>query len=312
MFLKKIGLLYFLVLMLMNSFVYAWVSIDFDVAMQTDKYPKEIRITRQVTGYSGDDFLTLCRSLYNRNNPGVKEAEMSTVKIPKVIHQIWIGGPVPVAFEAYRKTWVAENLGPDWEYKLWQEKDIDKLNLYNRAFYDQIENPAAKADLARCQIVYNEGGYYVDMDFELLNPEEFKKLSYMYDFCTALQPLDTLFVQLGIAFFGACPGHPILKHCIETVKDDWHLHGVPARTGPIHFSKSFFAMAGRDGLVDIAFPAFHFYPLGCRQTVLRRSEWIEYGAYAVHHWSKSWMPAFYRPGEFKKLDNDAAVASWND
>jgi hypothetical protein len=72
------------------------------------------------------------------------------------------------------------------------------------------------------------------------------------------------------------------------------------------------AMAGRDGSRDIAFPAFYFYPLGSTQTELKRSAWIQEGAYAVHHWAKSWMPTEYRRQEFRSFDNKRSSEVWND
>jgi hypothetical protein len=63
--------------------------------------------------------------------------------------------------------------------------------------------------------------------------------------------------------------------------------GAPKKTGPVHFTKSFYAMAGKNNSKDIAFPAFYFYPLGCQETVDNRSAWIKKGAFAVHWWAKS-------------------------
>src|SRR4029077_19930708 len=107
------------------------------------------------------------------------------------------------------------------------------------------------------EIVYRYGGVYIDVDFECLKPLDI--FHHMYDFYTGIQPLDTHFLQLGAALFGAVPGHPILKHCIETIKDDWKRKGAPTKTGPVHYSKSFFATAGKSGLLDVALPSFYFY-----------------------------------------------------
>jgi hypothetical protein len=156
---------------------------------------------------------------------------------------------------------------------------------------------------------------YVTNSLAVLKPQAELKIPkiihHTYDFYTGIQPLDTQFIQLGATLFGGVPGHPIMQHCIETIKDDWHLKGAPTKSGPLHFTKSFYAMAGKNGFKDIALPASYFYPLGCQDTALKRKEWIEKGAFAVHHWAKSWMPRQYRSAEFRHLNNDHLVATWN-
>ena len=151
---------------------------------------------------------------------------------------------------------------------------------------------------------------YIDVDYECLQPLDI--FHHVYDFYTGIQPLDTQFVQLGAALFGAVPHHPILKHCIETIKDDWHKKGAPTKSGPVHFTKSFYAIAGQNGSCDIALPASYFYPLGCREIALNYAAWQQQGAYAVHHWAKSWMPTSFRRAQFKTINNAESSKSWND
>ena len=43
---------------------------------------------------------------------------MANTKIPKKIHQIWIGNaPIPEHCEAFARE--MQEMHPDWEYKLW-------------------------------------------------------------------------------------------------------------------------------------------------------------------------------------------------
>jgi FKBP-type peptidyl-prolyl cis-trans isomerase (trigger factor) len=42
---------------------------------------------------------------------------------------MWLGTPMPKFFEGYIKT--CKKLHPDWEYRFWTEKDLDKLS-YNK------------------------------------------------------------------------------------------------------------------------------------------------------------------------------------
>lgn len=283
--------------------------VDFDVAMQTLVYPQSILRTAMAFGIEGDNFMEKCRQLYNKNNPD-KVTVDETLKIPKIIHQVWIGGTqVPGVFEPFMQSWVDKHLGRGWVYKLWTDADVAQLKLYNQSYYDTSDNVGVKSDILKWEIVYRYGGVYIDTDFECLQPLD--PLHYQYDFYTALQPLDTSFAQLGAAIFGAKPGHPILKHCIETIKDSWHRQGAPAKTGPIHFSKSFYLTAGQNNSIDIAFPAYYFYPQGCRETTLSYDRWIAQGSYAIHHWSKSWMPVQYRRNNFQTFKNDAGCKDWD-
>jgi len=286
-----------------------WMFVDFDASMQTSKYNSSIQTTKQIIGIDGNELLNLFRTLYNEYNLSVVQPE-TRVRIPKIIHQIWLGSDVPEAFEPLMQSWTEMHLGHGWRYKLWTDKDVAAFGLTNQQFYDQTDNFGVKSDLLKWEIVYRYGGVYVDMDYECLRPLDI--LHYTYDFYVGIQPLDTQLVQLGAALFGAYPGHPILKHCIDTIKDDWHKKGAPSKSGPVHFTRSFFATAGKDGHRDIALPASYMYPLGCKETVMNYDQWIANGAYAIHHWAKSWMPKEFRPRQFRELNNDVSCKSWNN
>lgn len=281
--------------------------ISFDDAMQKDAYPTVFQLTSQIFDTDGHLFYDFFKDLYELHARDLRETEL---KIPKIIHQIWLGSPLPEEFKILQESWINYHLDRGWSYKLWTDEDVANLELYNQEFYDATDNYGVKSDILRWELLYHFGGVYIDTDYECL--KSLDELHYTYDFYTALQPLDTLFVQLGAALVGSRPGHPILEHCIETIRQDWHHKGAPKKTGPVHFSKSFYAVAGKNGSKDIAFPAFYFYPLGCRQVIDKRDEWIAQGAFAVHWWAKSWMPKTYRPAISRNIDNDESVISWND
>lgn len=285
----------------------SWKQIDFNTAMHLAEFPDAVRITRQILGINGAELMGLFKELYEKNNPTTLIYQEQP-KIPKIIHQVWLGSPLPEEFKEFMRSWVAQH--PGWQYKLWDDAEVAKITLYNQQYYDSTDNYGVKSDILKWEIVYRYGGVYIDTDFECLQPLDL--FHHMYDFYTGIQPLDTQFVQLGAALFGGVPGHPILKHCIETIKDDWKKKGAPTKTGPVHFTKSFFATAGKAGSIDVALPSHYFYPLGCRETITKNKEWIEQGAYAVHHWAKSWMPANYRPMRFRTINNHDSSKSWND
>lgn len=304
----------------------AWVYHDFDKAMRLQEFPCALAVTKHIVTIDGRVLYTFFKDLYERNNftALAKRSILLEPKIPKIIHQIWLGGPLPEAFEQLCASWKQYHNNRGWLYKLWTDEDVAKLTLYNQSFFDATDNPGVKSDLLKWELIYSFGGFYLDVDYEACKALDIQwrttsptglQLEYSllcYDFVTALQPLDGQFVQLGAALFGARPQHPILAHCIATIKDDWHHQGAPKKSGPVHFTKSFFATAGQDNNLDIALPAFYMYPLGCTQHELLYEQWLQQGAYAVHHWAKSWMPATFRLRRFKSLANDAVTESWND
>lgn len=291
------------------SSLLSWHYVSFDESMKVAQYKRALDATEKITGIDGYQLYFFMRSLYERLNPAVYQPEQEA-HIPKIIHQIWLGSPVPESFKGLMQAWVDNYVGRGWQYRLWTDADIEDFGLYNKEFYDATTNYGVKSDILKWEIIYRYGGVYVDVDYEPLAPLD--QLHEYYSFYVGIQPLDAQFVQLGAALFAAIPGHPILKHCIETIKDDWHHHGAPKKTGPVHFTKSFYALAGKNGSKDIALPASYLYPLGCLETKLDYDTWKRNGAYAIHHWAKSWMPKNYRPQKFQDFDNRTATLTWND
>ena len=47
----------------------------------------------------------------------------------KIIHQIWLGGEIPKRYSSYIEK--LKKINPNWEYKLWTDKDIDIFGLKN-------------------------------------------------------------------------------------------------------------------------------------------------------------------------------------
>lgn len=87
--------------------------------------------------------------------------------IPKVIHYIWLGGnPLPKIAEKCIESW--KKFCPDYEIKRWDESnlDINKYQFTKDAY--QTKKYAFVSDVFRTEILYNEGGIYLDIDVELI------------------------------------------------------------------------------------------------------------------------------------------------
>jgi len=291
-----------------------WKYYPFDVAMKVNSVkdvPKLLRVTEQLIEIPGKDLYEFFRNLYEKNKPSAT-LWREEPKIPKIIHQIWIGSPVPQELKEFLATWPA--IHPDWEYKLWTDADLFDFHLENQDLFDIAENYGVKSDIWRYEILYRHGGVYVDTDFESIENLEF--LNHLYDFYTGLQTLDSELIQLGVALIGARAGHPMLKMCIQELRESFSRPGVVQKAGPMHFTRVFYKYANSfPELIDIAFPAFYFYPLGCREHVSDHAQaikvWRSVGVFAVHWWSKTWLPAKHRRKEFSTILNEHAVIAWD-
>ena len=79
-------------------------------------------------------------------------------KIPKIIHQIWIG-PKKLPYKwinSFRKDFM--NKYPGWKYYLWRDRDVKNFNLQNRLQYNSEKTYHGKSDILRYEILYNYGG----------------------------------------------------------------------------------------------------------------------------------------------------------
>ena len=98
-----------------------------------------------------------------------KSLRKPTEKIPRKIHYVWVGiNPLPPADAKRIKHW--RKLHPDFEIKLWNEKNFDiDSNYWTREAY-RAKNYALVSDVIRIYALMHEGGIYLDTDLELLRP----------------------------------------------------------------------------------------------------------------------------------------------
>lgn len=214
-------------------------------------------------------------------------------RIPKIIHQIWIGSPLPEKYKALQKTWLEKH--PGWEYKLWTDKEINEFGLLNQTLYDSQTNLGIKSDIAKAEILYRYGGLYVDTDFECL--QSFDIFHHSLDFYVGAGYDKNFMVFFGLV--GSVPGHPILKECIETYDLNKTYYKDPAvnilfTTGPYHLTRAFKKIAFDPHSTSriVAFPVSYFYPWpwqkrdqNTREQIL---QWVKPETCGIHHWHVSW------------------------
>jgi len=274
---KRFFLVALVIQMSMLFSLQEFTFVDFDQSMQTNNYSWQLEknINREV--------LLFFKLLFNKHKQNSYEDLFC--RIPKIIHQIWLGSSFPQEYKLCQESWIKNN--PGWEFKLWTEKDIEDFAWQNRDLFDAAKNYGEKSDIWRYEILEQFGGLYIDVDMECLKSHE--EIHSLFDFYIGIQPLDTVCVQLGIGIIGSIPHHPLLQESIKALPKSSKHTAIVARTGPLFFTNLFLKHAGRFGLRDIALPASYFYPCFYEQKGMSSSEWLKSESLAVHHWAATWL-----------------------
>ena len=87
--------------------------------------------------------------------------------IPKIIHYCWLSDdPIPVEFQKYIETWKVKM--PDFQLMLWNFSKFNKeSSLWVKQAFDN-KKYAFAADYIRLYALYEYGGFYLDMDVEVV------------------------------------------------------------------------------------------------------------------------------------------------
>lgn len=139
-----------------------------------------------------------CWSIYNTN---------CLIMIPKIIHYCWLSGdPIPDKLQKCMSSWKSKL--PDYEFILWDLNrfDINQSLWVKQAF--ESKKYAFAADYIRLYAVYNYGGFYLDMDVEVV-----KSLNSLLDSSYVFGFEDDEGVEAGV--FGAEKGFYLLKECMK-------------------------------------------------------------------------------------------------
>jgi len=262
------------------------------------------RLTKYENIYTNLDpkYIQLFEGIYNR---GIAEANaepwQATGRIPKIVHQIWLGGAVPEIYRSWMSSWLALE---GWEYKLWTDADLKNISLYNQDLFDMTKNIGEKSDILRLEILFQYGGVYVDTDFECLRPNFFEEFHQKFDFYIGIEPLfhgiipEYKTVKFCNAIIGSAPQHTLLKDLLVNMKANYfaYLNGrVIERTGPSYISRiiSQYELRGAHKQRNMYLPCSFFYPFA----ILEKKNYINHPekvfdlfpeTVAIHYWMGSW------------------------
>lgn len=225
------------------------------------------------------------QTLYEKNKH-LRFTNSGEYKIPKVIHIIWLGPKAfpPESVENIR-SWIAHH--PDWTFKFWTDRerfppcngmeicDVNQfLFLFLQRCYEESDNWGEKSDILRFEILYQEGGMYIDHDAGCLT--SFKGMHKGYDFYCCLEvphpPINGRNITTGIGLLGSKPYHPVIGRVIEMINSKWVTIGQKYQ-GRDGYSRTRLVMERtymiltyalqdklqQDGNADIVFPAAYFF-----------------------------------------------------
>lgn len=219
--------------------------------------------------------------------------------IPKKIHYCWFSGrPVPKEFEKYIDSW--KKYCPDYEIIRWDESNYDVTkNAYMASAYKE-KRWGFVPDYARFDIIYREGGIYLDTDVELIKPLDELLDNHCY---LGFETTDIINAGLG---FGAEKGNPVIGALRDMYEDisfyneDGSLNLVPS---PTYITNCLVKQGVRlDGSLKrqeqlTVYPVDYFAPKDYCTGILRLSD----NTYSIHHFSCTWMTREEKLAEERRL-----------
>ena len=272
---------------------------DFNVLMGANK-----SVWRFVTTYEDFENLRIFKELYDKNRV-TEVSKQHTHKIPKVIHFVWLG-PDPFPQESIQNvnSWVEHH--PDWTIKFWTDRHrplpnkkmtLSLISTFPFHFlgqcYEDSDNYAEKSDLFRYEVIYKEGGLYVDHDVKCL--ASFAPFHVDYDLYCGMEPPHETIISSSItvsnSIIGARAHHPTLKKTIDHILSSWEALGeaypggdqesivyrVAQRTfAP--FDRALKEAGSKEESKDIVFPAAYFNPID-----------DHFPLYAHHMYASTWF-----------------------
>ncbi|HSX04837.1 MAG TPA: glycosyltransferase [Rhabdochlamydiaceae bacterium] len=170
-------------------------------------------------------------------NQHISSLQLKTLKgkIPEVLHFIWLGPKdFPISSLEKIEKWI--ELHPNWTIKFWTDinrapplKKMKKQLVEDFAFqflsdaYDQSDNFGEKAKILCYEILYQEGGVYIDHDVKPCST--LAPFNNALDFYCGLEKLGPSILSSSVYaathLIAAKQGHPIMNEALVWLKDNW-------------------------------------------------------------------------------------------
>ena len=187
------------------------VGEKFVILVTASRYEAILRYLGKMDALSETDIYIFPQMLTRECKPSGKqmvERRSETPMIPKVIHYCWFGGnELPDELKRCRESW--RRFCPDYQITEWNEDNYDvKKHTYTRQAY-RHKKWGFVPDIARLEILCENGGIYLDTDVELVR--NLDELLYQPGFVSV--------EKWGVINVGGCcgvvPHHPMIRKMLE-------------------------------------------------------------------------------------------------
>ena len=224
--------------------------------------------------------------------------------IPKKIHYCWFGhSELPDLAKQCILSW--QKYCPDYEIIEWNEKNYDVYkNEYIKEAY-QNEKWAFVSDFARLDIIYSQGGFYLDTDVELI-----KSLDSLRNEKCVLGIETSNYINTGLGF-GAEQFNDVIKIMLQEY-DKVHFYisrGIyndlpcPIRNTMPFIKYGFNKNSSEVQIILNAkiYPTEFFCPLDYQTGELKITD----NTISIHHFDGTWIPKFVL--EYEKYINNNKI-----
>ena len=207
--------------------------------------------------------------------------------IPKTINYCWFGGKdKPDFLKKCIESWYSRC--PDYVIREWNEQNYDiSRHAYTKEAYDASKYGFV-TDVARLDILYENGGFYFDTDVELLRSlEDFR---YQKGF-VAVEKWGNINSGGGCGFV---KGHPVLEHLID-YREKYHFVLSDGKynieTNGLYETKFFMEDGYKsDNTLQVIddvtiYPSYVFHPYDYMSGEID----IRHSTLSVHHFYGGWM-----------------------
>lgn len=221
--------------------------------------------------------------------------------IPKIIHYCWLSNdPIPAELQKCMESW--KKYLPDYEFILWNFDRFPKSQ--SKWVSDAFDNKkyAFAADYIRIYALYHYGGFYLDMDVEVV-----KSFNPFLNLHTMIGYENSKGGGLEVAAFGVEKHSEWVKTCLDyyNTRDFVNENGsfnVQALPGVIRrcLERNGFKLCDVADLQEVqlrttnseipVFPYEFFSPKNHVNGKVYKTK----KTYCIHHFAGSWLPWYFR------------------
>lgn len=258
----------------------------YDMYMQLDR----MNLEGNITCY-GFPFMTITET-YNLSDQFLEKVLRDNSKhietsIPRILHGFWFSGAEkPKQYQQCFESW--SKFCPSYEIREWTTTNYDttKHPFLRKAV--ELGAWAFASDYARLDVLYHYGGFYLDMDVELIKPlDDLLHNSVVCGFSNSM--------TINLAVLGAKPHHPLVRKLLEVynriqvpeTREEFNIYYQPSLIRDVIQSTGV-KFNGKLQIMDegiVFLPRTFFYPM---DTVLFEKTAMSKYTHTIHYDNFGW------------------------